>query len=100
MPEAGAARGVEAVAGRVGLEVFVVQVFFCTAAEQVAGFQVAVDAGTALTIAAAGQFPGLVVVIPALQVTAGIVEQVAYSSGFCLIISFMSDMVMLVSRGG
>ncbi|WP_164486803.1 hypothetical protein [Pseudomonas orientalis] len=38
--------------------------------------KVAVDAGAALAVAAAGQFPGLVVVIPALQVTAGIVEQV------------------------
>ena len=100
MPETGAALGVEAVAGRVGLEVFVVQMFLCTAAEQVASFQVAVDAGTALTIAAAGQFPGLVVVIPALQVTAGVVEQVAYSSGFCLIISLKSDAVILVSSGG
>ncbi|WP_339507041.1 hypothetical protein [Pseudomonas sp. EA_15y_Pfl1_P102] len=61
---------------RVGLEVFVVQVLTGAAAEQVAGFQVAVDAGTALAVAA-GQFPGLVVVIPALQVTAGIVKQVA-----------------------
>ena len=75
MPETGAALGVEAVAGRVGLEVFVVQVFPCTAAEQVASFQVGINGGAALTIAAAGQFPGLVVVIPALQVTAGIVEQ-------------------------
>ena len=70
MPETGVARGVEAVAGRVGPEVFVVQVFLCTSAEQVASFQVGINGGAALAVAAAGQFTGLVVVIPALQVTA------------------------------